>query len=222
MSIGNFWNNSVRKYKKMSSDGGIPLWLWYKIKEFFKECPGKISYCWGGNWKDRITLPNDYGFVQTSESEGEDIKVLKPYELCGFDCCGLLYYVSDGLLRRSARGIRKPGKILWRITKQDVITREELASKLEKLELQDTDCIVIRTHLATWWQGGILDFRGVDYGCAFVNTKDEIVDKIMRFISTVHASEDEDNDVRFIRWHPELLKEEFEKYFPKKEVFPSE
>lgn len=186
-----------------------------KIREFYEECSrNEIPYCWGGNWEDEIELTDDWVFTQRSEEPNEEMKEPgKPYCLRGFDCCGLPYYVSGGVLRRSCEGIRKHGKLLWTINKKNCnITREELAAKLKDLNLHDTDLLVLKTHLANWFKGGILEFRGVDYGCEYRQEKDEVLDRIMRWAGLVKASKDADSDVRFIRWHPELLtKEEFEK-----------
>jgi len=203
-----------------------------KIRQFFEKSRGNIiPYCWGGNWEYEIELPSDYGFVQISEDPKEKIKeefVGMPYRLYGFDCCGLVYYVSGGLLKRTTWGIREQGKLLRCFNKKsEGISREELAKFLGTL--RDTDCIILKGyrvgakpdpmkddpgHLATWYNGGILEFRGVDYGCEYRNQKEEVLDRVMRWIGLVRKSKDEACDLRFIRWHPELLKEEFETYFP--------
>ena len=202
-----------------------------EIRKFFARCPGQIPYCWGGNWEYEIELPSDYGFEQISEDLEQKIKEEfhgKPYRLHGFDCCGLVYYVSGGLLKRTTWGIREQGKLLRCFGKKSKeISRKELAEFLDKL--QDTDCIILKGyrvgsepdpmkddsgHLATWYNGGILEFRGVDYGCEYRNQKEEVLDRIMRWIGLVRKSKDETCDLRFIRWHPELLKGEFTKYFP--------
>ena len=199
------------------------------IRAFYEECSkNTICYGWGGNWKDEIKLPKDYIFTQRSEEPGEEIKYPgKPYRCCGIDCCGLVYLPANGILRRTCKGIRNHGKHLWSVNKEncDIITREKLEVKLDELNLRDTDIMVLggnagfskgeSGHLATWYNGGILEFRGVDYGCEYRKKKDEILDRIMRWVGFVKESDDEDYDLRFIRWHPELLtKEEFEEYFP--------
>lgn len=211
--------------------GASPMSL-EEIRSFFERCSQKeFPYCWGGNSKHEIRLPGDYGFVQISEDPKREIKEEfrgKPYRLHGFDCCGLVYYVSGGLLKRTTWGIREQGKLLRRFDKKSKeISREELAEFLDTL--QDTDCIILKGyrvgtkpdpmkddsgHLATWYNGGILEFRGVDYGCEYRNQKEEVLDRVMRWIGLVRKSKDEACDLRFIRWHPELLKEEFETYFP--------
>lgn len=210
--------------------GASPMSL-KEIREFFAKCPDQISYCWGGNWEYEIELPSDYGFVQISEDPREKIKeefVGMPYRLHGFDCCGLVYYVSGGLLKRTTWGIREQGKLLRCFNKESKeINREELEKFLDTL--QDTDCIILKGyrvgakpdpmkddsgHLATWYNGGILEFRGVDFGCEYREQKEDVLNRITRWIRLVRESKDEECDLRFIRWHPELLKGEFTKYFP--------
>ena len=211
--------------------GASPMSL-KEIRGFFKLCSEqKFPYCWGGNSEDEIVLPEGYGFVQISEDPGQAIKKEfsgKPYRLHGFDCCGLVYHVSGGLLKRTTWGIRNQGMLLHCFDKKsEKISREELAEFLSKL--QDTDCIILKGyrvgtepdpmkdnpgHLATWYNGGILEFRGVDYGCEYRTEQEEVLNRVMGWIERVRKSEDEECDLRFIRWHPELLKEKFTKYFP--------
>lgn len=209
-----------------------------EIRKFFARCPGQIPYCWGGNWEYEIELPQDYGFEQVSEDPKEQIKeefVGMPYRLRGFDCCGVVYYVAGGLLKRTTWGIREQGKLLRCFDKKSKeISREELAKFLDTL--CDTDCIILRGrseedikripeysaknigtdagHLAVWYNGGILEFRGVDYGCEYRKKREEVLDRVMRWIKLVKDSKNDQCDLRFIRWHPELLKEEFKTYFP--------
>ena len=158
-----------------------------------------------------------------------------PYRLRGFDCCGVVYYVAGGLLKRTTWGIREQGKLLRCFDKKSKeISREELAKFLDTL--CDTDCIILRGrseedikrvpeysaknigtdagHLAVWYDGGILEFRGVDYGCEYRKKREEVLDRVMRWIKLVKDSKNDQCDLRFIRWHPELLKEEFKTYFP--------
>lgn len=185
-----------------------------EIRKFFKRCAAKtIPYCWGGNWEDELKLSEDYRLEQMPElgPDGESNEPKRPYCLRGFDCVGLVYYVSNGILRRSCKGVRKHGKRLWTIDKENWnITREKLEENLKALNLQDTDLMVLGeahsgAHLATWYDGGILEFRGVDQGCEYRKDMKEILDRIMRWIELCKNGEIE--DIRFIRWHPELLSE---------------
>lgn len=188
--------------------------------KFFEKCPGKIPYCWGGACEKEIFLPKDtYVFEQMQERSDGGINVKKPYKLHGFDCSGLLHRISGGLLEHSTQRLREQGKILWCIGKEDDVSSEDFQQTLEKQldELRDTDYIVIIGHVVVWWNGGIIEFRGVDYGCVFTQERDAIITRINELIERSRARKEEDSDVRFIRWHPELLKEEFKTYFPQEE-----
>lgn len=182
------------------SPSPIPL---KDIRAVFQRCLGEsVPYCWGGNWFETISLPEDYVF---SQSGG---KVEKNYELRGFDCSGLLYFVSDGLLQHSTRRLREygGGKILWSVGKKDSVSLEDLKKKLVDLKLRDTDYIVLIGHVVVWFNGGIIEFRGMDYGCVFTPAE-KAAERIMELIEKSRTNEEKDSDVRFVRWHPELSEE---------------
>ncbi len=179
-----------------------------EIRTIFQRCiDERIPYCWGGNWFETIPLPDDYHFEPT------DVIGEKPYELRGFDCSGLLYFISNGLLPHSTRQLRSCGKILYRVGKNDTISLKDLREKLAALQLRDSDYVVIEGHVVVWYNGGMIEFRGMDYGCVFTPAK-EAPERIMDLVTASRNADDDESDVRFIRWHPELLKEEFKTYFP--------
>ena len=174
-----------------------------EIRTTFQHCiDDQVPYCWGGNWFEAIPLPEDYVFSQCGG------KVKKNYELRGFDCSGLLYFISGGLLQHSSRRLREyeDGKILWSVGKKDDVSLEDLKKKLVDLKLRDTDYIVIVGHVVAWYNGGIIEFRGMDYGCVFTPAE-KAAERIMELIEKSRTKEEEDGDVRFVRWHPELSEE---------------
>ena len=190
----------VRKDVVKWSPSPMPL---KEIRTIFQRCIDEhVPYCWGGNWFETISLPEDYVF---SQSGG---KVERAYELRGFDCSGLLYFISDGLLQHSTRRLREyeGGKVLWSVGKKDDVSLEDLKEKLAELKLRDTDYIVLIGHVVVWFNGGIIEFRGMDYGCVFTPAE-KVHERIMELIAASRKTDDGDSDVRFIRWHPELLKE---------------
>ena len=179
-----------------------------KIRAIFQRCINDgVPYCWGGNWFETIPLPDDYIFSQCGG------KVERVYELLGFDCSGLLYFISGGLLPHSTRHLRSYGKILYRIEKSDTVSSEDLREKLTTLRLRDSDFIVIEGHAVIWYDGGMIEFRGMDYGCVFTPAE-KAPERIMELVTASRKANDDEGDVRFIRWHPELLKKEFKTYFP--------
>ena len=175
-----------------------------ETRAIFQRCiDERVPYCWGGNWFEIIPLPEDYVFSQCGGA------VERAYELRGFDCSGLLYFISGGLLQHSTRRLREyeGGKILWSVGKKDTVSLEDLKKKLVGLKLRDTDYVVIIGHVVVWFNGGIIEFRGMDYGCVFTPAE-KAAERIMELIEKSRTNEEEDSDVRFIRWHPELLKGE--------------
>ena len=180
-----------------------------EIGSFFKELiEHNPPYCWGGNYIGKIVLPGDYKLTQKKNEEGEPLAEGE-YQLRGFDCSGLLYFISGGLLEHSSRRLReyKDGKLLWRIGKNDIVSVEDLKKRLTGLKLQDSDCIVVIGHVVVWYNEGLLEFRGKDCGCVYTNGEEAVVNRLMELIVQSRARPEEDSDVRWIRWHPELLEE---------------
>ena len=180
-----------------------------EIGSFFKELiEHNPPYCWGGNYAEEISLPVDYQFSQKPR-EDEKPFIEKKYRLCGFDCSGLLYFISGGLLEHSSRRLReyKDGKLLCRIRKDDTVSVEDLKKRLTELKLQDSDCIVVIGHVVVWYNEGLLEFHGKDCGCVYTKGEEAVVNRLMELIKQSRARPEEDSDVRWIRWHPELLEE---------------
>ena len=189
-----------------------------EIRETFQWCSDKennVPYCWGGCCFGAVPLPGDYTFSQVfseDEKEGKNGKtcIKRPYELRGFDCSGWLHFISGGLLEHSTRRLREydGGKVLWKIGKNETVSFEDLKKKLPELKLQDTDYIVIIGHVVVWHDGGLLEFRGKDYGCVYTKGEEAVAKRLMELIARSRERPEEDSDVRFIRWHPELFKDE--------------
>lgn len=195
----------VPKNTAGNSPSPMPL---KEIRTIFQRCIDKrVPYCWGGNWFEAIPLPEDYVFSQCGG------KIEKAYELRGFDCSGLLYFISNALLPHSTRQLRNCGKILYKIEKNDAVSIDDLKEKLAALRLWDSDYIVIEGHVVVWYNGGVIEFRGMDYGCVFTPAE-KAAERIIALIAASRKTDDNESDVRFIRWHPELLKKEFKTCFP--------
>ena len=52
----------------------------------------------------------------------------------------------------------------------------------------------------------MIEFRGMDYGCVFTPAE-KAAERIMALVAAIRKTDDDESDVRFIRWHPELSKE---------------
>lgn len=189
-----------------------------KIRAVFERCLREnVPYCWGGNQFETIPLPR---VTFTSKNEGEQ------YECRGFDCSGLLYYISDGTLPHATGALKNFGTLLFTI-KAGQIWHETFIKEVDQVvaKLKDTDFIVIKGHVIVAYNGGLLEFRSKDLGCCFTspedvisqdesqsNKKDPVREKIKNPVTLrvydlwVRAKNSKSrSDVWFMRWHPECL-----------------
>ena len=163
-----------------------------EIRSVFKRCLCEnVPYCWGGNNFEAVPLR---GTTFTSEKKGEQ------YECRGFDCSGLLYYISDGTLPHATGSLKDFGRRLFTI-EAGKIWDDAFTKEVEKViaDLKDTDFIAIKGHVIVAYNKGLIEFRSKDLGCCF--TSKEGANK--RITELIEAAKKKNSDVWFVRWHPE-------------------
>ena len=195
---GFVYKSSVENFCKKFKKGDIkrkrsPMSL-EEIRSVFERCLCEnVPYCLGGNQFETISLP---GVTFTSKNKGEQ------YECHGFDCSGLLYYISDGTLPHATGALKNFGKRLFTIEAgkiwDDVFTKE-----VEQViaDLRDTDFVAIKGHVIVAYNKGLIEFRSKDLGCCF--TPKEGANP--RITELIEAAQKKNSDVWFVRWHPEVL-----------------
>lgn len=167
------------------------------IRALFDSCINEnIPYCWGANNINAIDLNDMYEFTA-------DNKDVPAFELRGFDCSGILHYISNGILPHCTRGLHVAGNELFKFEHGQSYTGEEKMAVINGL--RDTDYIVcVRKgggHVILSYKGGFLEFRDKDSGCVFTPKEDTLsrLDKIIDW------GNDGESDVFVIRWHPEVM-----------------
>ena len=194
---GFVYTSSIKDFCKKFEKEGVkrersPMSLG-EIRAVFERCLREnVPYCWGGNQFETISLPKVI-------FEPAD-KNTKPYELRGFDCSGILYYISDGTLPHATGALKNFGTPLSTI---EAKKHGEMKEDWEKVvaSLRDTDFIAIKGHVIISYDGGFIEFRSKDLGCQFTETKDAV----RRVKELIKAAKDKNSDVWFVRWHPENL-----------------
>ena len=165
-----------------------------KIRKVFERCLSEnVPYCWGSNQFETVPLPG----VIFKSADGST----KPYELRGFDCSGLLYYISDGTLPHATGALKNFGKRLFTVEagKKWEVSKEDLGKVIA--DLKDTDFIAIKGHVVVAYSKGLIEFRSKNLGCCFT-PKEQAVQRITELIE---AAKKKNSDVWFVRWHPEVL-----------------
>ena len=166
-----------------------------KIRKVFERCLSEnVPYCWGSNQFETVPLPG----VIFKPADGST----KPYELRGFDCSGLLYYISDGTLPHATGALKNFGTRLFTI-EAGKIWDEAFTKEVEQViaGLKDTDFIAIKGHVIVSYNEGLIEFRSKDLGCCF--TPKERANQ--RVTELIEAAQKKNSDVWFVRWHPECL-----------------
>jgi hypothetical protein len=123
----------------------------------------------------------------------------KPYELRGFDCSGLLYYISDGTLPHATGALKNFGERLFTVeaAKKWEVSKESLEKVIA--DLTDTDFIAMRGHVIVAYDKGLIEFRSKDLGCWFTPESG----RVQRITELIGAAKKKNCDVWFVRWHPE-------------------
>lgn len=196
---GYVYKSSIEDFCEKFEEGGVkrgrsPMSL-KEIKEVFDRCLSKdnpVPYCWGGNQFEAVPLR---GATFTSEKKG------KQYECRGFDCSGLLYYISNGTLPHATGKLENCKERLFTIEakKKWEVSKEDLEKVIR--DLKDTDFIAIKGHVMIAYNKGLIEFRSKDLGCCFT-PKEEASQRVMELIE---AAKKKGSDVWFVRWHPEYL-----------------
>ncbi len=165
-----------------------------KIRKVFERCLSEnVPYCWGSNQFETVPLPG----VIFKSADGST----KPYELRGFDCSGLLYYISDGTLPHATGALKNFGKLLFTVeaARRLEVSNEDL--KRVVADLKDTDFIAIRGHVIVAYNKGLIEFRSKDLGCCFTPEGKAV----QRITELIEAAKKKNSDVWFVRWHPKYL-----------------
>jgi hypothetical protein len=194
---GFVYKSSVENFCKKFGKGNVkrkrsPMSL-EDIKKVFERCLREnVPYCWGGNQFETIPLR---GATFTSEKKGEQ------YECRGFDCSGLLYYISDGTLPHATGALKNFGERLFTVeaAKRWEVSKEDLEKVIAGLE--DTDFIAIKGHVIVSYNKGLIEFRSKDLGCCFTPQKGAN----QRITELIEAAKKKNSDVWFVRWHSEYL-----------------
>ena len=194
---GYVYKSSIENFCEKFEEGGVkqkrsPMSL-EEIRSVFESCLCEnVPYCWGGNQFETVSLS---GVTFTSKNEGEQ------YECRGFDCSGLLYYISDGTLPHATGALENFGTRLFTVeaAKKWEVSKENLEKII--LDLKDTDFIAIKGHVIVAYKKGLIEFRSKDLGCCF--TPEEKT--IQRITELIEAAKKKNSDVWFVRWHPEVL-----------------
>ena len=178
-----------------------------RIRKLFEYCINNgVPYCFGGNNFERIELPKEYSFSPF----GEQVEGGRPYELRGFDCSGILYFISNGTLPHCTKGLDGMGKKIFVFEWQKEYSREEKEHVLNSLK--DTDYLVFlhnkdlsktsgSGHVIVSFDGGFIEFKGKDYGCVYTDKSHAME----RLDSLINASVKSCGDLLVIRWHPEVI-----------------
>ena len=193
---GFVYTSSVEDCCKKFDRGGVkrersPMSL-EDIKKVFERCLSKdnpVPYCWGGNNFETIPL-RGVPFKSANETA-------EPYELRGFDCSGLLYYISDGTLPHATGALKNFGTRLFTVQAEKNWDTTDLGKAVK--DLRDTDFIAIKGHVIVSYNGGLIEFRSKDLGCCFTPKEGTI----QRVTELIEAAKKKNSDVWFVRWHPE-------------------
>lgn len=216
---GFVYTSSIKDFCKKFQEGDTkrersPMSL-EEIRSVFDRClREKVPYCWGGNQFETIPLP---GVTFTSKNKGEQ------YECHGFDCSGLLYYISDGTLPHATGALKKFGTRLFTI-EAGKIWDEAFTKEVEQViaGLKDTDFIAIKGHVMIAYNKGLIEFRSKNLGCCFTSPEnvtpqdesqngEDSVEEAMknpvtrRIYNLFKSAKGKKSDVWFVRWHPECL-----------------
>ena len=199
------------------------------IRSDFDRClRNNVPYCWGSNQFATISLPVKFSENTTNNNTTNNNTTnenTKEYELRGFDCSGLLYYISDGTLPHATGALKDFGTQLFTI-KAGKIWDIEFTKEVEQAiaGLKDTDFIVIQGHVIIAYNGGLIEFRSKNLGCCFTSPKDiisqdasksnekDLVRKgiknpvTLRVYDLYSSAKTKNSDVWFVRWHPEYAK----------------
>lgn len=158
----------------------------------------QVPYCLGGNNFEAIPLPTDYHFTNKSTDKNPDTI----FELRGFDCSGILHYISNGTLPHCTKDLKDAGQIVRKFDCTKVYPkwqREERLSKLKSL-----DYILLLTpkggHVLVVHNGGLFEFRDIKSGCIF--TPEERV--LERFNELFEQGEKAGkSEIYLVTWHSE-------------------
>lgn len=161
-----------------------------------------MPYSFGCNNYTEVPLGHLYSFDGPS-------KDCTQYRCFGFDCSGLLHYISGWTLPHSTRR-------LYDLFEKNCILSLGIESADAELQnalrlMKDTDYVVFvhdykyvggTGHVIISLHGGFVEAAGQSIGVIFTE-KDHALERLRKLLHS--ARENGAQDVRIIRWHPELV-----------------
>jgi hypothetical protein len=177
------------------------------VKAILRRCiEENVPFCYGANNFEKIELEDKYEFPiagDLSRKSGD-------FQLRGFDCSGILHFMSNGILPHCAKGLDMVGKKMFVFNHK---RRYSLKEKMAALGImEDSDYLVFlhkkdrleyscAGHVMVAFGGGFVEFKG-DVPNVVFTPMERAVERLDSMLkSAVFAG----SDVFIIRWHPKLL-----------------
>lgn len=158
----------------------------------------QVPYCWGGNNFEAIPLPADYRFTTKSADENPDVI----FELRGFDCSGILHYISNGTLPHCTKDLKDAGQIVRKFDCSKAYPTWQRVERLSKLK--SLDYILLLTpkggHVLVIYNGGLFEFRDIKSGCTFT-PRERVLERFNELFD--YGKRAGKSEIYFITWHPE-------------------
>ncbi|MDR1433114.1 MAG: hypothetical protein LBI61_02110 [Puniceicoccales bacterium] len=180
-----------------------------EVRRILQRCIDEnVPFCYGANNFEKIDLNGKYEFNRVGELSEQNGK----YELRGFDCSGILHFISNGLLPHCTKGLDVYGKRIF------VFSQRRYSAKEKKAVLtimKDSDYVVFlhrsdkhefsgSGHVLLFYNGGFLEFKWKEPN-VFYTPREKALDKLD---SVLKDAETAGSNLYIIRWHPELLQED--------------
>lgn len=162
----------------------------------------EMPYSYGCNNFEEIDLRQMYHFDGST-------KDVPPYRCVGFDCSGLLHYISSWTLPHSTKQLYKLSNENCLLSLSVEATDAEIRDALDIMD--DTDFVVFihdyrytdgTGHVIVSLHGGFIEAVGKDKGVVFTE-KANAPERLRRLLDS--ARNNGAKDVKIIRWHPELI-----------------
>ncbi|MDR1413691.1 MAG: hypothetical protein LBI56_02000 [Puniceicoccales bacterium] len=176
------------------------------IRATLQKCiDDKVPFCYGANNFEKIDLDGKCKFFKTENISGR----MEDYELRGFDCSGILHYMSNGTLPHSTEQLVNYGEKIFAFSGRRYSTKEKKA--VLKI-MEDSDYIIFlhkndkeefsgSGHVLVFYNGGFLEFKWTE-PTAVYTPKEKTLEKLDALIKDAEKA---GSDLYVIRWHPELL-----------------
>ncbi|MDE6431872.1 MAG: hypothetical protein K2L13_00560 [Opitutales bacterium] len=174
-----------------------------EICDILDDCIEKnMPYSYGCNNFEELQLAELYSFEGPSAD-------CQPYHCVGFDCSGLLHYISSWTLPHSTKQLYNSphGKCILSL---DVDASDAELKKALSV-MKDTDYVVFihdyqytggSGHVIVSLHGGFVEAVGQNVGIVFT-PRDAALKRLRKLLGAAHNNGAK--DVKIIRWHPDLL-----------------